>query len=103
MGDLQGLAMKVYPGESKEIRVHLVVRGSLEAIHDSQVRIDLRKILVDAELTIERVLEKAVHLEAVTRIEEEEKEPRVAVVQLDNTERLISSVNQLVVFVTLAK
>ena len=43
------------------------------------------------------VLEKALHLEAVTRIEEEEKEPGgVALLQPDNTERLISSVNQFV-------
>ena len=27
LGDLQGLAMKAYPGESKEIRDHLDVRG----------------------------------------------------------------------------
>ena len=66
--------MKAYPEESKEITDHLVVRGFLEGIHSSQVRLDLRKNLVDAELTIERVLERALHLEAVTRIEEEEKE-----------------------------
>ena len=97
LGHLQGLAMKAYPGESNEIRDHLVVRGFLEGIHNSQVRLDLRKSLVDAELTIERVLEKELLLEAVTRIEEEEKEPRVAVLQPDNTERLINSVNQPVV------
>ena len=103
LGDLQGLAMKAYPGESNEIRDHLVVRGFLEGIHNRQVRLDLRKSLVDAELTIERVLEKALHLEAVTRIEEKEKEPRVTVLQPDNTERLISSVNQLVGSLSLSR
>ena len=79
LGDLQGLAMKAYPGESKEIRDH------------SQVRLDLRvrKTIGDAEMNIERILEMALQLEAVTRIEEEGKKP-------DNNERLINSVNQLI-------
>ena len=38
----------------------------------------------------------ALHLEVVTRIEEEEKEPRVAVLQFDINERLINSVIQLI-------
>ena len=96
LGDLQGLAMKAYPGESKEIRDHLVVRGFLEGIRNSQVRLDLRKTMGDAEMNIERILEMALHLEAVTRIEEEEKEPRVAVLQPDNNEKLNNSVNQLI-------
>ena len=75
LGDLQGLAMKAYPGESKEMRDHTVVRGFLEGIRYSQVRLDLRKTIGDAEMNIERILEMALHLEAVTRIEEEEKEP----------------------------
>ena len=96
LGDLQGLAMKAYPGESKKIRDHLVVRGFLEGIRNSQVRLDLRKTIGDAEMNIERILEMALHLEAVTRIEEEEKVPRVAVLQPDNNERLIKSVNRLI-------
>ena len=79
------------------------MRGCLEGSHNSRVRLDLRKILVDAELTIERVLAKTVHLEVVTRTEEEEKEPRVAVLQPDNTERLISYVNQLVESLSLSR
>ena len=74
----------------------------LERIHNSQGTLDLRESLVDAELVIEGVKEKALYLEAVTRIEEEQKEPRVAVLQPDNTERLISSVNQLVVSLSLS-
>ena len=85
LGDLQGLAMKAYPGESEEIRYHLVVRGFLEGIRNSQVRLDLRKTIGDAEMNIERILEIALHLEAVTRIEEEEKEPRVAVLRFNPT------------------
>ena len=85
LGDLQGLAMKAYPGESEAIRYHLVVRGFLEGIRNSQVRLDLRKTIGDAEMNIERILEIALHLEAVTRIEEEEKEPRVAVLRFNPT------------------
>ena len=103
LGDLQGLAMKAYPGESKEIRDHLVVRGFLEGIRNNQVRLDLRKTIGDAEVNIERILEMALHLEAVTRIEEEEKEPRVAVLQPDNNERLINSVNQLIEKLSLSR
>ena len=95
MWDLQSLALKENPVESNEIQDHLVLRGLLEGIHNCQIRLDLRKNLVDAELTIERVLEKTLYLEAVTRIEDDGKEPRVAVLQPDNTERLIRSVNQL--------
>ena len=51
----------------------------LEGIRNSQVRLDLRKTIGDAEMNIESILEMALHLKAVTRIEEEEKEPRVAV------------------------
>ena len=72
-------------GESNEIRDHLAVRGFLEGIQNSPVRLDLRERLVDAELTIEQALEKALYLEAITRLEEEEKEQRVAVLQPDNT------------------
>ena len=103
LGDLQSLAMKAYPGESKEIRDHLVVRGFLEGIRNSQVRLDLRKTIGDAEMNIERILEMALHLEAVTRIEEEEKEPRVALLQPDNNERLINSVNQLIEKLSLSR
>ena len=59
LGKLQGLAMKAFPGESKKIRDHLVVRGFLEGIRNSQVRLDLRKTIGDAEMNIERILEMA--------------------------------------------
>ena len=58
MRDLQWLAMNAE--ETKKIWSHLVVRGFLEGIHNSQVRLHLRKKHVDAELSIETILEKAV-------------------------------------------
>ena len=73
--------MNAHPESLKEIRDHLVVRGFLVGIHNSQIRLNFRKSLVEAELTIDTVLEKALHLEAVTRIEEKEREPKVAVLQ----------------------
>ena len=103
LGDLQCLAMKAYPGESKEIRDHLVVRGFLEGIRSSQVRLDMRKTVGDAEMNIERLLETALHFEAVTRIEEEDKEPRVAMLQPDKNDKLIESVNQLVEALTVSR
>ena len=63
--------MKAYPRESKEIKNHLVVGGFLEGIGSSQVRLDMKKIIGDAGMNIERLLEVAVHLEGVPRIEEE--------------------------------
>ena len=59
--------MKVYPGESDAILDLLVVRGILEKIEKSQVLFDLRKLLVDAELTIKTVLDEALPLEAVKK------------------------------------
>ena len=57
----------------------LFVCDFLEGINISQVGLDLRKSLVDAELTFEEALEEALPLEAAKRIEEEGKEPRAAV------------------------
>ena len=83
--------METYPEELKAIRNHLVVRGFLKVIHNIHVGIDLRKSLMDAELTTETVLEKALWVffllpPAVTRIEEEERKPKVAALQPDKTE-----------------
>ena len=78
LGDLQTLALKAYAQESNEIREHLILRGFLEGKENSQVRIDLRKSLGDADMTLDKALERALHIEAVTRIEEEYNEPRVS-------------------------
>ena len=61
--------MKAYPTESQDIRDHLVLRGFLEGINHSKVRLDLRKRIGDKDRKIETVLEQALHIEAVTRIE----------------------------------
>ena len=47
-------------------------------------------------MKIETDLEKALHLEAVTRIEEEEQTPKVAVIRRDETKDLVEAVNKLV-------
>ena len=47
-------------------RDHIVVRGFLKGIQKTQVRLNVRKTHWDAEMNIERFLETALHLEAVT-------------------------------------
>ena len=96
LGDLQTLALKAYPQESTEIREHLILRGFLEGIENSQVRLYLRKNLGDADMTLDRALERALHIEAVTRIEEEDKEPRVSATQLKKNSQLLDSINEFV-------
>ena len=80
LGNLQALALNAYPQESTQIREHLILRGFLENIENSQVRLDLRKNLGDADMTLDRALERALHIEAVTRIEEEDNKPRVSAI-----------------------
>ena len=62
LGDLQTLALKAYPQESTEIREHLILRGFLEGIENGQVRLDLRKNLGDADMGLDRDLERALHI-----------------------------------------
>ena len=47
------------------------------------MRLDLRKQIGDKKMEIETVLEEALHLEAVTRIEEEEKTSKVRLIRRD--------------------
>ena len=47
-------------------------------------------------MKIETVLERALHLEAVTRIEEEEQTPKIAVIRRDETKDLVEAVTKLV-------
>ena len=96
LGDLQTLALIAYPQESNEIREHLILRGFLEGIENSQVRLDLRKNLGDAVMTLEKALERALHIEAVTRIEEEDNKPRVSAIQSNKNTQLVNSINDLV-------
>ena len=80
-GDLQTLTLKAYPQESNEIRENLILKGFLEGIGNSQVQFDLRKNLGDMDMNLDKALELALHIEAVTRIEEEGNEPRVFAIQ----------------------
>ena len=59
--------------------------------------LDLRKILGDADMTLDKALERALHIEAVARIEEEEdNEPRVSAIQSNDDTQLVYSINNLV-------
>ena len=49
------------------------------------MKLDLRKQIGDKDMKIETVLKRALHLEAVARIEEEEQTPKVAVIRQDET------------------
>ena len=95
LGDLQTLALKAYPQESTEIREYLIFRGFLEAIENSQVRLDLIKNLGEADMTLDRDLERALHIEAVARIEEEDNEPWVSAIQSKENSQLLNSINDL--------
>ena len=46
--------MKAYLQESNEIRKHLTLREFFEGIEKSQVRLDLRKNLGDADKTMDK-------------------------------------------------
>ena len=72
---MQTLALKAYSQEYNEIGEHLILRGVLQGIAISQVRLDLRKNIGDAGMTLDKALERALHIEAVTRIEEVDNEP----------------------------
>ena len=80
LGDLKHLNHKLYPKESQDFRDHVVLRGFLEGIDHSQVRLDLRKSLEDKDMTVDKALERALHLEAVTR-KEEEKVPQIVAIR----------------------
>ena len=95
LGDFQTLALKAYPQQSNEIREHLILRGFLEGIENIQVQLNQRNNLGDADITLDEVLERALHIEAVTRIEEEDNEPRVSALQLIEDTQLVKSINDL--------
>ena len=88
--------MKACPQESNEIREHLILRGFLEGIENSQVRLDLRKNLGDAGMNLDKVLERALHIEAVTTIEEEDNQPRISAIQSNENTQLVNLINDLV-------
>ena len=82
---MPSLALKAYPQESYEIREHLILRGLLEGEENSQVQRDLTKNLGDADMILDIALERALHIEAVTKIKEEDNEPRVSAIQSKKT------------------
>ena len=88
--------MKAYPQESNEITEHLILRGFLEGIENSQVRLDLRQNLGDVYMTLDKALERALHIEAVTRIQEQDIEPRVFAIQSNENTQLVNSIKDLV-------
>ena len=96
LGDFQTLALKAYPQASNEIREHLILRGFLEGIEKNQVRLNLRKNLGDADMNLDKALERALHIEAVTKIEEEDNEPRVSAIQSNENTQQVNSINNLV-------
>ena len=96
LADLRTIALKAYPQKSTEIREHLILRGFLEGIENSQVRFDLRKNLDDADMTLNRALERALHIEAVTRTEEKDNEPPVFAIQSKENLQLLKSIIDLV-------
>ena len=85
-----------YPDESQDIRDRLVLRGFSEGIQHSQVRHELRNTIGEKGMNIANALEWGLHLEAVTKTEEEEQTPRIAAILRDETETLLDSVNSLV-------
>ena len=72
------------------------MRGFLEGTENSQVRLDLRKNWGDADMTLDKALERALPIEVVTRIEEEDNEPRVSAIQSNENTQLVNSTRDLV-------
>ena len=72
------------------------MRGFFEGIENSQVRLDLRTNLGEADMTLDKALERALHIEAVMRIEEEDKEPRISALQSNGNTQLVNSITDLV-------
>ena len=96
LGDLKQCALKVYPTESQDIRDHQFLRGVIETINYSQATLDLRKPIGDKDIKIKTVLDRALHLEAVTRKKEEEQPLNFAVIRRDETTNLLEAVTKLV-------
>ena len=60
------------------------------------MQIDLWKNLGDVDMTIEKALESAIYTEAVTRILEENSDPRVYAIQSKKNSQVVNSINHLV-------
>ena len=62
----------------------------------SQVKFEVRTTIGDKEMNIANALERALHLEALIRIEEEKQTPRIADIRRDETVIQEDSANRLV-------
>ena len=94
---MQTSALKAYPLESLEIREHLILRGFLEGIENSHMRLrNLRNNLSEADLTLDKTLERALHIEAVARVEEEDKKTRISTIQSNKNSQLVNLIYDLV-------
>ena len=60
------------------------------------MRLDLRKQIGGKDMKIETVLEQALHLEAVPRIEDEGQTPKAEVIRRDETKNFVEAVTKLV-------
>ena len=56
----------------------------------------MKKILIDTDMTLDKALERAVNIEAVTWNEEEDNELRVSAIQSNKKSYLVNSVIDLV-------
>ena len=86
---MQILALKAYPQEPVGIREHPILRGFHKDTEYSKVRHDLKKNSGGTVMTIDKALEKTLHIEAVTRIEEEDNER--GLIRLSKTEAQIGN------------
>ena len=78
---MQTLAFKAYPHQTNELREHLILKGFLEDIENSQVRLEMRENSGDADMTLDKALERARNKKAVTIIEEEDNKPWISTIQ----------------------
>ena len=93
---MQNLALKACPQESTELREDPILRGFLECMENSQVRLYLRKNLGDVDMTLDKSLERALHIVAVIIMEEEDNKPRVSAIQSKQKFHLVSWTKDLV-------
>ena len=93
---MRTLALKAYPQESKEKKEHLNFRQFLKGIENSQVRLNQRRKLGDADMTLDKALERALHVEAVSKIEGEDKDPPVSAIKSKENTQLVNLTYHLV-------
>ena len=59
------------------------------------MRLYLRKNSGDVDLTLEKALERVLHIESVTRTEEDAKEPHVSAIQPNENSQLVNPISDL--------